>query len=157
MKSRKAISKEAQLTILIKNTQPECLKELIDQHKNKFNVFHYSACISVYAIGNMPNEALDVFRQMRKANIQPNEKAYTSLINAFARGDMPNEALGVLRQMRDANIQPDEKSYTSLINAFARGDMPDEALGVFDQMVKAGIEPDEISYTSLINAENIRI
>ena len=49
-----------------------------------------------------------LFKQIKGAEVHPDEMTYTSLINLFVKKEDEKRAYGVFKEMKDAGVQPDE-------------------------------------------------
>ena len=66
------------------------------------DVISYNSLITACAHGGKTKVALDVFKSMRTAGVEPDVISYSSLITACANGGKTEEALDVFEAMQAA-------------------------------------------------------
>eukprot|EP00798_Chlamydomonas_sp_ICE-L_P016766 gene16766-23041_t len=102
-------------------------------------------------LGQVDN-ALEVYQEMIRQNMERSVITYSSLISACEKGDQWETALNIFGEMRQEGCAPNTVTFNSLITACAQGGQCEKAREVFDQMAAASCAPDVVTYTALITA-----
>ncbi|KAK3032406.1 hypothetical protein RJ639_036423 [Escallonia herrerae] len=98
----------------------------------------WSAMIGGYAKLRMSNDAVELFRQMQIADVQPDE---ITMVSSY-------KAMNLFRNMGDKTIV----SWTSVIDGMAMHGPGLEAISLFEEMKGAGVAPDDVAYIGLLMA-----
>ncbi|KAF0478025.1 pentatricopeptide repeat-containing protein [Gigaspora margarita] len=118
------------------------------------NLITYTSLMVAWMQKNGVNEKVvdRIFKDIKKAGIEPDVIAYTALITAKARCQKYTEAVRVYQEMLSNNIKPTVVTYSALIDASVTlGDLG-TSLRLFDDMKKTDIVPNEYIYCSIMNA-----
>ena len=150
------------------NRNPKLLVQRITELKNHSNlqdginlfasfegehdVYTYNAVLSCHAQLKAAQKALEIFGEMPKRGIKPDQTTYNTLINACVKAGMTNKAFAIFNEMQGKRIKGNQITYSTLINACAQKGMAEEAFDVFEEMKDNGIEANLITYNTLINA-----
>ncbi|CAG8604667.1 3677_t:CDS:1 [Cetraspora pellucida] len=118
------------------------------------NLITYTSLMVAWMQKNGVNEQVvdRIFKDIKKAGIEPDVIAYTALITAKARCRKFTEAAHVYQEMLANNIKPTVVTYSALIDASVTlGDL-NTSLRLFDDMKKTDIAPNEYIYCSIMSA-----
>eukprot|EP01018_Ginkgo_biloba_P003196 Gb_11220 [translate_table: standard] len=147
----------------------------------KRDVFSWTVMIAAYAKHGLYEEALKLFRQMRRTCVQPNQFTFASVLpacaNSLEQGMEIHEEIircgfqsnvfvgnslidmyakrGSIEKAHDVFYrmrQRDVVSWNTMIAAFTRHGFSEEALRLFHQMQRTGIQPDQFTFTSILPA-----
>ncbi|KAL5199968.1 hypothetical protein ABZP36_021171 [Zizania latifolia] len=105
------------------------------------NSVTWSAMIGGYGMQGDSAGSIDLFNEMLKDNILPNEAVFTSILSACSHAGMVTEGREYFDSMaRHFNITPSMKHYACMIDVLARAGNLEEALEFIHSMpMKAGI------------------
>ena len=102
--------------------------------------------IAGYAQNGHCEEAFEVFRQMQRVGMKPDQITYMSILNACASPVALERGKEVHAHIIDAGLQSDVRVGTALVNMYAKCGSIRDAQLVFDKMGKR----DVISWNALI-------
>ncbi|KAG0498436.1 hypothetical protein HPP92_003127 [Vanilla planifolia] len=107
-----------------------------------YNVLLY-LCSHPSASSSDADRALDIFRQMSRDGIEPNEATYSTLVRVAAtRGD-PDQAYEFIKTMLASGITPRLRTYSPALFGFCDIDDVDKAHELEDLMVTSGVAAEE--------------
>jgi len=119
------------------------VKQIIYEDKTfKLNFNAYNILINK---AQTYQQGFDLFEEMKKAGLTPNEISYDTLIN---KAQTYQQGFDLFEEMKKAGLTPNEISYSTLIN---KAQTYQQGFDLFEEMKKAGLTPNEISYDTLIN------
>lgn len=130
----------------------ELLRWVQEKRKVKLNVFHYTNLISTCRNAGEWRRALQVYDEMRHANIAPNQITYNSLISACETGGQWEQALRLKERMLKENIEADVFTYSALIAALEKSGQRTLAFEAFEEALRSGVRPNVVTFSSLMCA-----
>ncbi|CAL8139978.1 unnamed protein product [Prunus armeniaca] len=112
---------------------------------NAHNLFHcmkkkdvvaWSSLISAYALHGEARAALDVFRKMELAKVEPDEITFLAVLKACSHAEgLADEALHYFSRMRkDYGVQANSDHYSCIVDVLSRAGRLNEAYEVIRQM-----------------------
>ena len=116
------------------------------------DVVSLNLIMSNYKRRNLIRQCLEVFHQMRCANVEPDQVSFNIAIDACGKARQLQSAFYYLGEMRAAGWPPTVSTYTSLIDACGKCRMLDYAEGLLEQMQLEGVSPNSCTYTALVKA-----
>ncbi|KAJ8543457.1 hypothetical protein K7X08_005980 [Anisodus acutangulus] len=128
-------------------------KELLAEMQVRFkpSCSTFSAVIASYVRMSRLSDAVDVFGEMSKAGVKPNEVVYGSLIDGFAEAGKFEEAMHYFHVMNDSGSQANQIILTSMIKAFSKLGSVEGAKKLFEQIKNLHGGPDIIASNSMLN------
>ncbi|KAI9195164.1 hypothetical protein LWI28_012325 [Acer negundo] len=110
----------------------------------------WNSMISGLAIHGLGQEALEVFLEMERMNIKPDEITFLGLFSAFSHGGLVDEGQFYFEIMQEKyNIAPKLQHYGCLIDLLARAGNLVDALKVIQHMP---IEADVLAWKAILSA-----
>ena len=97
--------------------------------------------------------AVDVFRRIASAGLEPDVFTFTMLFQALLRTGDEDATQRLIKIMDSTGVKPTATTYGALINHLAKSGSPPQlrsALALLDEMERRGMYTNEIIYTSLI-------
>ncbi|KAL5832596.1 hypothetical protein ACOSQ3_016270 [Xanthoceras sorbifolium] len=110
----------------------------------------WNSMISGLAIHGLGQEALEVFLDMERMNIKPDEITFLGLFSAFSHGGLVDEGQFYFKIMQEKyNIAPKLQHYGCLVDLFARAGNLVDALEVVQRMP---IKADVLAWKAILSA-----
>lgn len=100
------------------------------------NLLTYSTLIDAYSKGGLYREAMEVFREFKRAGLKADVVLYSELINALCKAGMVESAVSLLDEMTREGVMPNVVTYNSIIDAFGRPSIAKEGSSSSLSMVK---------------------
>lgn len=123
--------------------------QLFDQMPQR-DVISWSTMIAALANHGKEHEAIQLFQEMQRTKVEPNEITFVGLLSACARGGFLGEGLRYFDSMRsDYNIEPGVEHYSCLVDLLGRTGCLDRALKLIKNMP---VKPDSAIWGSLLNS-----
>ena len=119
---------------------------LVFDEMGKRNVISWNAMIVGYAQNGHCEEAFEVFRQMQRVGMKPDQITYMSILNACACPVALERGREVHAHIIDAGLQSDVRVGTALVNMYAKCGSIRDARLVFDKMGNRNV----ISWNAMI-------
>jgi len=119
------------------------------QMKNgvKKDAVTYNTVIAALSKSNMPEKALEMFNNMKRAGIKANKYTYTSLIKSCKLSlDMQE----ILYEMKETGISPDIVTYNTMIRTLCDRLQWYEAKKFVAEMAQGGLKPNSMTYGFLM-------
>lgn len=114
------------------------------------DVITWSTMISGLANHGRAHEAIELFQEMQKANVEPNEITFVGLLSACGHAGLLDEGLRYFDIMRNSyNIEPGIEHYGCLVDLLARTGQIDRALKLINTMK---MKPDSAIWGSLLSS-----
>jgi len=108
----------------------------------------WTSMISGYSQHGRPQEAIQLFEDMRFAGIKPNEITFVSVLSACSYAGLVDEAERYFNMMKEEyKIEPVVDHYGCMIDMFVRLGWLDDA---FSFIKRTGFEPNEAIWSSLV-------
>lgn len=99
------------------------------------DVIMCNSMITGYGIHGHGQQAVGIYRRMKKEGVEPNEASFLSLLTACSHSGLVEEGIELFHSMeRDHNIKPTEKHYASFVDLLSRAGRFKEAKVLIDQM-----------------------
>ncbi|GAB2262637.1 hypothetical protein Droror1_Dr00003634 [Drosera rotundifolia] len=114
----------------------------------KTNVIMWNVMISGYVSIGCFTEALEVFRSMREARLNPDSATFCSVLSACSQLAAIDVGKEIHDYIKDCKFEKDELVMGALLDMYAKCGAIEEARSVFNQMP----ERDLVSWTSMITA-----
>ena len=129
----------ALLNFYAKCGDAECARLMFDEMEEK-NSITWSAMIGCYGIQGDCSRSLELFGDMLKEKLEPNEVIFTTILSACSHSGMLGEGSRYFNTMcKVYNIVPSMKHYACMVDLLARAGRLEEAL---DFIEKIPIQPD---------------
>ncbi|CAL4988239.1 unnamed protein product [Urochloa decumbens] len=108
----------------------------------------WTSMISGYSQHGRPQEAIQLFEDMRFAGVKPNEITFVSVLSACSYAGLVEEAERYFNMMKEEyKIEPIVDHYGCMIDMFVRLGRLDDA---FSFIKRTGFEPNEAIWSSLV-------
>ncbi|XP_027357306.1 pentatricopeptide repeat-containing protein At3g62890-like [Abrus precatorius] len=128
----------------------ESASRVFCEHNVKRKVWPWNAMIGGFAMHGKPNEAINVFEQMKVEKVSPNKVTFISLLNACSHGYMIEEGKLYFRLMvSDYGISPEIEHYGCMVDLLSRSGLLKEAEDMISSM---HVAPDVAIWGALLNA-----
>lgn len=116
----------------------------------KKDVISWSAMISGLAINGHGKEAIEVFTQMQKVGIRPDEQTLTGVLSACSHSGLVKEGMEFLDRMNeDFGIVPNIHHYGCMVDLLGRAGLLDQA---YELIMSMGVKPDSTIWRTLLGA-----
>jgi pentatricopeptide repeat protein len=110
----------------------------------------WTAIISTYAQHGLVEDALQLFRKMKRSAVKANAVTLLCILFACSHGGMVEDGLEIFNQMEGTyGVVPEMEHYACVVDLLGRVGRLDEAVAFIDKMP---IEPDEIVWQTLLGA-----
>ncbi|KAK4386082.1 Pentatricopeptide repeat-containing protein [Sesamum angolense] len=109
------------------------------------------AVIASFAKTKRLSDAVDVFQEMLRADVKPNEFVYGLLIDAFAEDGKLEEAKHYFHVMEDSGISANQIILTSMIKAYGKIGSVEGAKQLYEKMKTLDGGPDVVASNSMLN------
>jgi pentatricopeptide repeat protein len=115
----------------------------------KRDVVTWNTIIHGYAFNSLGQNAIEVFENMKSAQVDPDEITFLGVLSACSHMSLLDEAKHFFSAMtRDYGIMPNKMHYACMADLFCRRGMLQEA----ERLVKSmPFEPDSVIWTSLLS------
>nr|XP_007152410.1 hypothetical protein PHAVU_004G127800g [Phaseolus vulgaris]ESW24404.1 hypothetical protein PHAVU_004G127800g [Phaseolus vulgaris] len=128
----------------------ESASRIFFNYKVKQKVWPWNAMIGGFAMHGKPNEAINVFEQMKVKKVSPNKVTFIALLNACSHGYMVEEGKLYFRLMvSDYAITPEIEHYGCMVDLLSRSGFLKKAEDMISSMPMA---PDVAIWGALLNA-----
>ncbi|XP_020112868.1 pentatricopeptide repeat-containing protein At1g06140, mitochondrial [Ananas comosus] len=99
------------------------------------NVFSWSAMIGAFGAHGMYLRALDLFDEMRSANLAPNHVTFVSVLSACSHSGMVKDGRIYFESMtKDYKITPTNEHYCCMVDLLGRAGLIEEAQALIEEM-----------------------
>lgn len=123
--------------------------EVFESLKGK-DVDHWNAMICGLAVHGFGELAFELFMQMQKLHLKPDDITFIGLLNACGHAGLVKEGQICFELMRRVhNLEPKLQHYGCMVDIFGRAGRLKEAKKVIDEMP---IEPNDIIWRALLSA-----
>ncbi|XVF58300.1 hypothetical protein PTKIN_Ptkin07bG0054000 [Pterospermum kingtungense] len=114
------------------------------------DVSTWNSVIGGLALHGHAEESINLFTQMRRSKVRPNEITFVGVLVACSHAGKVNEGHQYFQLMRDGyNIEPNIRHYGCMVDMLGRAGLLDEAFNFIDSME---IEPNAIIWRTLLGA-----
>ncbi|KAF9599374.1 hypothetical protein IFM89_036860 [Coptis chinensis] len=114
------------------------------------SVADWNSMISGFAIHGLGHRALEVFRDMVRMEVEPNEITFIGVLTACSHGGLVQEGQFYFDLMQENyKLVPMIQHYGCMIDLFARAGNLKEALGIIENMP---VEPDTLAWKAILSA-----
>ncbi|KAG8489616.1 hypothetical protein CXB51_017597 [Gossypium anomalum] len=114
------------------------------------DVSTWNSVIGGLAIHGHAEESINLFTEMRRSKVRPNEITFVGVLVACSHAGRVNEGRQYFKLMRDGyNIEPNIRHYGCMVDMLGRAGLLDEAFKFIDSML---IEPNAIIWRTLLGA-----
>lgn len=128
----------------------ESASSVFHEHNAKRKVWPWNAMIGGFAMHGKPNEAINVFEQMKVEKVSPNKVTFIALLNACSHGYMVEEGKLYFKLMvSDYGITPEIEHYGCMVDLLSRAGLLKEAECMISSMP---MTPDVAIWGALLNA-----
>ncbi|XP_071704502.1 pentatricopeptide repeat-containing protein At5g15300-like [Rutidosis leptorrhynchoides] len=120
----------------------------------KKDLFCYSTMIAAYANHGLGREAILLFEEMKRNNLEPDAATFIGLLSGCNHGGLIDEGWRYFKQMTDEyGIQPTDKHYACMVDLLGRAGCLNEAYNLIHSMKVA---PSAAVWSSLLAACSVR-
>ncbi|KAL6640994.1 hypothetical protein ACP70R_019175 [Stipagrostis hirtigluma subsp. patula] len=113
------------------------------------DVLIWNAVISGLAVHGMSRESVEIFREMERAGVVPDEITYLALLSACVHGGLVDDAWRFFRLLEAQGLRPHVEHYACLVDVLGRAGRLEEAYDVVRSMP---MEPSVSVLGALLNA-----
>ncbi|KAL6859393.1 hypothetical protein ACP4OV_017652 [Aristida adscensionis] len=107
---------------------------VFDRHSPR-NVISWNCIIMAHLLHGCPNEALDLFCQMKQEGVPPDHTTLTAVIKAYGLKGKVSEGKEIFLNMtQNYNITPDLDHYAAMVDLLGRSGKLQEAYELIDEM-----------------------
>ncbi|XP_062196729.1 pentatricopeptide repeat-containing protein At1g19720-like [Phragmites australis] len=107
---------------------------VFDRHSSR-NIISWNCIILAHLLHGSPNEALDLFYQMKQEGVLPDHTTLTAVIKAYGLKGKVSEGKEIFFSMScDYNITPDSDHYAAMVDLLGRSGRLQEAYELIDEM-----------------------
>ncbi|XP_057862781.2 putative pentatricopeptide repeat-containing protein At3g49142 [Cryptomeria japonica] len=126
--------------------------ELVDARKvfddmKERDGFSWNAILAAYRRHGFPHEALALFHQMQRTDVQPDQFAFASILPACAKIGALDQGLDIHRSIMERGIVPDLVVENALVDMYAKCGSIHRAREVFDKMPEKNV----VSWNAMIS------
>ncbi|KAG9144573.1 hypothetical protein Leryth_010788 [Lithospermum erythrorhizon] len=117
---------------------------------NKQDVISWNAMISAYSMHGLGSEALQVFQEMRRLKIAPNQLTFVGVLSACSNTgsvDLGQDSFNLMQ--KNFGIEPCMEHYTCMVSLLGRRGHLDRALKLIDEIP---YEPSVMVWRALLGA-----
>jgi pentatricopeptide repeat protein len=114
------------------------------------NIGDWNSLISGLATHGLGQEALEIFLDMERMEIEPDEITFLGLLSACSHGGLVDEGLYCFKIMQEKyNIVPKIQHYGCMVDLYGRAGLLEDALGVIQTMP---MEADALAWKAILSA-----
>ncbi|GJZ90566.1 pentatricopeptide repeat-containing protein [Tanacetum coccineum] len=123
----------------------EAFKEIISK-----DVVSWTAMISGFASNGRGREAIDVFREMQRMGVSPDEQTFTALLSGCSHAGLLNEGRLIFESMqKEFNLVPNIHHYGCVVDLMGRVGLIEDA---YDVIISMKCKPDATIWRTLLGA-----
>jgi pentatricopeptide repeat protein len=145
MKDKNTVTLNTMITTYAKGGDLVLARKIFDQIPNK-DLISWSSLVCGYSQASHFSDALEVFREMQRAKMEPDAIVIASVLSACAHLSALDLGKWIHDYVKQNNIKTDVIMENSLIDMYAKCGSVQEALQVFKEMK----EKDTLSWNSII-------
>lgn len=128
--------------------QLEKSRQVFDSMEEK-DVICWNVMISGYGMNGNAESAVEIFQQMEKSNVKPNEITFLALLSACAHAGLVEEGKYLFARMQSKGVKPNLKHYTCMVDLLGRSGNLQEAEAL---VLSMPITPDGGIWGALLSA-----
>lgn len=114
------------------------------------NIGDWNSMISGLALHGLGREAIEIFQDMERVELEPDDITFLGLLSACNHGGLMDEGQFYFETMQvKYKIVPKIQHYGCIVDLFGRAGRLEEALGVIDEMP---FEPDVLIWKAILSA-----
>ncbi|MED6179837.1 hypothetical protein PIB30_004477 [Stylosanthes scabra] len=114
------------------------------------DIISWNTIIMAYAIHGMGRSSIELFSEMKRRGVQPNDSTFVSLLSACSNSGLVNEGWAYYNSMKlDYGIEPKIEHYGCMLDLIGRTGNLDQALSFIEEMP---LLPTARIWGSLLNA-----
>lgn len=98
------------------------------------DVLIWNAVIGGLAVHGMATKSVEIFLEMQRAGVAPDEITYLCLLSACAHGGLVDEAWEFFRSLEAQGLRPHVEHYACLVDVLGRAGRLEEVYGVVKSM-----------------------
>ncbi|CAI9100868.1 OLC1v1038053C1 [Oldenlandia corymbosa var. corymbosa] len=123
------------------------------RHNKPLNAYCYNAVMHSFCKNGEPEEAMEVFAEMKRCGILPDVHSYTILIHGYCKFGNVEKGLTLFEEMdRDTNIKPSLITYSSLLDGLCKSGLMEASVDMFRELRNCGYKYDQHAYNILISS-----
>jgi pentatricopeptide repeat domain-containing protein 1 len=112
----------------------------------------FSAIISVCGKGKHFQEASQVFEEMRRLDVKPNNITFNAMISACEKCGQVDKAMEYFSEMKSEGVEPDVVTFNALISTCEKAKTLETAFSIFWDMKRhPHLAPDLITYNAMLS------
>jgi len=128
----------------------QVLAEMNAEGRHKPDEILYNCLLDGCAKEHRLDEALQLFEQMKQANVAPSNFTLCTLVKLLSRARRLPQAFAVVNELTSsAGLKPNIQVFTCLMQACIHNRQIHRALEIHDEVIAAQCVPDQRMYTSL--------
>ena len=130
-------------------------KETLKKQSDAFNVYSYSACMTVCGAEGQWEKALQLLNELINhpdPSVGPNIPCYGAAITACRHSKQWREALRVFEHAKASGLTPDENLYRSIMHACSAAGEWETAINLLEEMKLLRIRLTPYDYNAAMNA-----
>jgi len=105
-----------------------------------------------FASSNRPEQAMELWREIRSKGMKINLVAYNSLLDAQARAGNTDDVCEVLQTMASEGTCPDSITHSVIVKAYCVKGQLDKAIKAMKGMQQLNLEHDAVVYNTVLDA-----
>lgn len=113
------------------------------------DIVSWNVMISGYGIHGYAREAIEVFGEMEKMGVRPNDATFLAILSACSHAGMVNEGKELFDKMKIYSISPTLKHYACMVDLLGRSGLLSEAEAI---VLKMPVKPDGGIWGALLGA-----
>ncbi|KAH6785601.1 hypothetical protein C2S51_038056 [Perilla frutescens var. frutescens] len=142
------VTRTALIDMFAKCGSVELAQRVFNQTAVK-DVVAWSAMIVGYGLHGRGREAINLFNEMKKAGVHPNDVTFLGLITACSHSGLVEEGWELFHSMKGYGIEPHQKHYASVVDLLGRAGHLEKAYNLITAMP---IDPSASVWGALLGA-----
>lgn len=142
------IVRTALIDMYVKCGSVELARDVFNQMACK-DVVSWSAMIMGYGLHGWGREAINLFKEMKKTGVRPNDVTFLGLITACSHSGLIDEGWEIFLCMKDHGVEPHQKHYAGMVDLLGRAGYFEKAL---DFITAMPVEPGVSVWGALLSA-----
>ncbi|KAF7806975.1 pentatricopeptide repeat-containing protein [Senna tora] len=146
--SRNVFVNTALIDMYAKCGSAESAREVFDRTSDK-DIVMWSAMIAGYGLHGQGREAIDLYHEMKKAGVCPNDVTFIGLLTACNHSGLVKEGWELFHCLRDYRIEPRHEHYACVVDLLGRAGYLDQA---FNMILKMPVDPGVSVWGALLSS-----